>query len=100
MDHFLKLFITTNKFQRKAILKTITRYQIKTLVEIAYNLLKGNISLNSVEKKKFIKHREFFRQLSNRKLSLKNKKQLLLRNLSALLLLVTTYLSIFKKWKN
>lgn len=101
MENLLTLLIKTNKSQRKAILNTITRSQLKHIVEIAYNLLKGNIPLTSRQKKNFIKHRKFFRQLANRKLSLKNKKKLLRNKFPALLLLFKTYSSVFKKkWKN
>ena len=38
--HFLELFRTTNKLQRKGLLKTIDKPQLKALSEITHNIIK------------------------------------------------------------
>ena len=44
---YLKLLAQTTKAQQKALADTITLKQLKALVEISVNLLKGNIILST-----------------------------------------------------
>lgn len=44
--HFLQLLRTTKKEQRKALLNTIDKSQLKVLNEIAHNVIKGTIDLS------------------------------------------------------
>jgi hypothetical protein len=48
--HFLQLLHSTSKLQRKALLTTITKPQLKTLCEITHNVLKGTVVLSPSEK--------------------------------------------------
>lgn len=48
--HFLELLRTAKKDQRKSLLKTINKLQLKALSEIAHNVIKGTIVLSSDDK--------------------------------------------------
>jgi len=49
--HYLQLLQSTSKLQRKALLTTITKPQLKALCEITHNVLKGTVELSPSEKK-------------------------------------------------
>ena len=48
--HYLQLLQSTSKLQRKALLMTITKPQLKALCEITHNVLKGTVVLSPSEK--------------------------------------------------
>ena len=46
--HFLQLLRTTKKDQRKALINTIDKSQLKALSEIVHNVIKGTIDLSAL----------------------------------------------------
>ena len=48
--HYLQLLQFTSKLQRKTLLTTITKPQVKALCEITHNVLKGTVVLSPSEK--------------------------------------------------
>jgi hypothetical protein len=52
---------------------------IKLLTEIAHNTLQGNIPLNTLQLKRLRKYKQMLRTLSNRAVSLREKRDLVVR---------------------
>ena len=50
---FLQLFVQTSSAQRKALLDTVTQPQLKVLSEIAYNTIRGKVSLTPMQLRTF-----------------------------------------------
>ena len=73
--HFLKVFIRTSPKQRKALLQTITRDQLKVVSQIAYNILRFTIKLTPVEKARLKRYRHFLYALGNKKVGYQQKKK-------------------------
>ena len=73
--HFLQLLIQTTSSQRKAILHTITRQQLRALSEIAYNILKFKIPLTASQKTSLKRQRRAIYLLANRTLGFQQKKE-------------------------
>ena len=73
--HFLKLLVDTTPGQRKAVLRTITRNQIKAICQIAYNILRFTIELTPSEKARLKKKRSFIYLLGNKKVGYLEKKK-------------------------
>ena len=72
--HFLQLLIQTTAAQRKALLHTITKQQLRALSQIAYNILKFKIQLTASEKVRLKRHRRVIYLLGNRKVGFQQKK--------------------------
>lgn len=90
--HLLHLLSTATPQQRKAILRTASKEQIKLLCEICQNLLAGNISINT---KKLHSYRKTIRQLANKKIPILKKKKLFLNQTGGFLpLILPTVLSL------
>ena len=85
---FLHLLMSsdTPKSQIKAILQTVSKVQLNCLTEIAYNLLKGNISISPSHKKVLKRHAKHLRALGKPKGTLKSKKAALIPSLITALL--------------
>ena len=47
--HFLLLFVRKTSAQRKVLLQTITRHQLRALSQIAYNIVKSKTALTPIE---------------------------------------------------
>lgn len=47
---FVQLFLATSKLQRKVLLRTATKDQIKCVCEIVHTVVKGVIHLTDVQK--------------------------------------------------
>jgi hypothetical protein len=73
--HFLKLLVGTTPGQRKALLKTITRNQVKAVCQIAYNILRFTIQLTPSEKAKLKRRRSFIYLLGSKKVGYLEKKK-------------------------
>ena len=73
--HFLQLLIQTTSAQRKAILHTITKSQLKAVSEIAYNILKFKIPLTASQKTSLKRQRRVIYLLGNRKVGFQQKKE-------------------------
>lgn len=72
--HFILLLSHTTPKQRKQLLKTITRDQLKAISQIAHNIIKSVIVLSSSDRDKLIKHKRFIHLIGNRKLGFSKKK--------------------------
>ena len=86
---FFRLLLTTSsKLQRKALIDTITKDQLRALTEITINLLQGILSLSPVHKSKLRKHRKLIRLIGDKSISLKTKKKSLCRQTHVVTLLL------------
>ena len=94
---YLKLLAQTTKAQQKALADTITLKQLKALVEISVNLLKGNIILSTKLKVELNKHRKFYRFLANLNIAISAKRKSVCYRHTALALLVQASLETWKK---
>jgi len=81
------------KKSRQKIIRQASTDNIDALSEIALNLLKGNIPLNTKEKKKLKRHKDKIRKLGKRNVSTKKKKTLLVQEGGFLPLLLAPFLS-------
>ena len=61
--------------RRKALIKQATREELATLFEICFNILRGNLPLNTYMKKKLKRERHTLRTLADKKVSLQRKKK-------------------------
>ena len=78
--HFLKLVVQTKPVQRTALLRNITRPQVKAVSQIAYNILRFTIKLTFSEKARLKRHKQFVHLLGNRKVGYYQKKQAIGQN--------------------
>jgi hypothetical protein len=86
---FLRILqTTTSRLQLKALLDTITNDQLKVLVQVTVNVLRGSLPLTQSYKVKLKKHKRLIRALGDPSISLKTKKKLLCRQGQAIALLL------------
>ncbi|GFV28686.1 uncharacterized protein TNCV_3986361 [Trichonephila clavipes] len=76
--HLLHVLAAASPAQRKAILKSASNQQIKTLCEICQNLLSGNIPTNKIRKSSCYKR--LIRLLANRSIPISRKRKLFTTN--------------------
>ena len=80
---FIKLLLTTDPRQARALLSTITSKQVEAIVEIAYNLLR--IANSKSDRTVLNKRRSLLKKLINKKISVgKTKKLIVLHKLAIL----------------
>lgn len=73
---FLQFLLESECYeQKKAILDTITRDQLKVLSEIAHNLIQGILPISTPTLNRLRKHRSLIELLGDRKASLLVKKR-------------------------
>ena len=72
---FLQLLRSAEKNQQKAILKSASEEQIKTLSEIILNLLAGHIPINLKNKRDLAKYKENLRDLADKQTAISTLKQ-------------------------
>lgn len=78
--HFLLLVVQTTPSQRKTLLQTITRHQLRAISQIAHNIVKFKIQLTSVEKKALKRERRLLHLLGDRTLGYHHKKKVIWEN--------------------
>jgi hypothetical protein len=61
----------------KAVVKNASPHLVKTLCECCHNVLKGNVPLTPVQKRRLRRHKASLRQLSKKKLTVKRRKEIL-----------------------
>ena len=83
-----------SKPQQKALVETITRDQLKAVIEITYNILQLNVPVSKSDKRKLARKVSVLKQISNRKNSLKQTRILLTKNISTTLLIVKAALPV------
>ena len=76
---YLHVLVNGNAKQREGILRGADKELVYCLCECALNILKGNVKLHNSEKDKLRKHRQRLRDLSNKKIALRKKRKLLLK---------------------
>ena len=75
---FLRLVLSTpSRIQRSVLLKSITPDQLHALGVVANNILHGDVPLTESYKKKLRRYRVQIRQLADKKISVKKRKQAL-----------------------
>ncbi len=78
---FLQLLATTvSKIQRKILLDTITKDQLRALIEIIVNLSQGVLPITPKRKSELGKFKKLFRTIGYKSVSLKRKQKLLGRS--------------------
>lgn len=73
--HFLVLFTQSKPSQRKALLQTITKDQLRALSQIAHNIIKLRIKLSSAEKSQLKRERRLLYILGDRSLGYERKSE-------------------------
>ncbi len=86
--HFVNLLEETEPKQRKILLETITRKQMRAVSQIAHNVIKSVVVLTSSEKEKLKKRRRFIHVLGNRKIGYERKRRAILSNQTSLVTLI------------
>lgn len=95
---FLNVLLQTNAKQRKLLLSSITRDQLKVLGEIAANVVHSVILLNPEEKKTLKKYKTFLIVLGDKKTFRKVKVGYLKRKNKAIAILLKIVKPFLKKW--
>lgn len=72
---FLHLLSRSSAKRRKALIKQATKDELTSLFEICFNILRGNIPLNSYMKRKLKRERHTLRKLADKKVTIQKKKQ-------------------------
>lgn len=93
--YFLHLLRTTNKDQRKALLNTIDKSQLKALSEIAHNVIKGTIVLTPSEKAKLKRFKKIIAILGRKSSTRKERLRVLRRGTTAIVHL----LDVVETWR-
>ncbi|CAG2196395.1 unnamed protein product [Mytilus edulis] len=93
--HFLHLLRTAKKDQRKALLKTIDKSQLKALCEIAHNIIKGTIVLTPSEKLRLKRFKKIINILGRKSSTRKERIQALHRGTAA----VVRLLDVVERWR-
>ena len=73
----LQTLVSSKPILRKAIIDHATPDLIHAVTEIVYNMLKGVIELTADQKRRLSRHKEEFRALVNKRLSVKKKRKIL-----------------------
>ena len=90
---FLQLLGKTNsKLQRKALLDTITRDQLKAIIEITYNVIELSVPVPKSERKKLVKNIGILKEIGNKSSTQKKVLVLVKQNPTLIVLLVKTVL--------
>lgn len=86
--HFLQLLAQTTPKQRKQLLKTVTRDQLRAIAQIAHNIIRSIIVLSPADKDKLKRHRRLIHLLGNRKIGYDRKKSALSGHYRSILTLI------------
>lgn len=90
-----EVVVQSTDFQRLALLKTLTDKQIRAILEVIYNVLKGTCPIDSKEKKKLNLHKSALRRLVSSDLNLKQRQRLLIKHRDILPSLLKPVLRMF-----
>lgn len=75
----LNLLLNTSNKQKKVLLQTIEKQQLNAIVQIVYNILQGYRPLPDKDKRLLAKRKDVIRQFVSKGVSLKKRKDLLLK---------------------
>ena len=96
--HFLCLISSTTISQRKALLNSITKPQLKAVSEIVHNVIRGTVPLTYLEKSELNKYKKTL-LIHGRKKSIKREKlRVLQRTPNVLVIVLNKAISLL--WKN
>ena len=79
-EHFLKIIHSQKPANIPHLIKSTNNKVIKTIIEIAYNLLKGNIPILSKNIGRLKKDKKSIKRLITKRLSIGKKRQILVEN--------------------
>lgn len=79
-EHFFRNLHKNKVINIPKILKAVNNKIIKILVEIAYNLIKGNIPLRPVDIRRLKKYKKVIKRLITKRLTLNTKRTILEHN--------------------
>ena len=74
---FIRLLMSTTAKQQKALIDTITRDQVKSIIEITYNIINLRIPIAQADRKKLIRHISLLKDIGLKKQSIKKKTDLI-----------------------
>ena len=74
--NFRLLFVQTTSAQRKALLRTITKHQLRALCQIAHNGIKFRIELTTAERATLKRERPLIHILGDRCLGYQHKREI------------------------
>ena len=76
---YLHVLVNGTAKQREGLLRGADKELVYCLCECALNVLQGNVKLQSTEKTHLKKYKQRLRDLSNKKIALRTKRKLLLK---------------------
>ena len=77
--HFIGLLLNTDKRQRRVLLQSISKQQLRAVIEIIYNVLQGYGNITEKDKKYLEKYRSVIRRLVDKRISSLSRKKLLIK---------------------
>lgn len=86
--YFLKFLLDTSEKQQRVIIQNITKPQMRVIIEIIFNALKGNLILSENIKNKLKRFRNVIRKLVSKIVTFSARKQLLLKHLRQIIQLI------------
>ena len=96
---FIQFLLESDSYeQKKNVLDTITRDQLKVLSEIAHNLVQGILPISIQTLNRLRKHRSLIELLGDRKASLLVKKRAVKKRPSGILDLIKAVASTLSSW--
>ena len=100
--YYLTLFVRTSPAQRKALLRTITRPQLRALSQIAHNVIKSTVRLKPDEKKTLRRYRRIVHLLGDRKTGFETKRRAISNRTRLVYTLTSVALAYLEPvlWKN
>lgn len=75
--YFVGLLLRADKHQKRVLLQTITKAQMRALIEIVYNILHGYGQLSETDKKYLRKYQSLIRQFIQKRGGLLRRKRIL-----------------------
>ena len=97
--HFLCLISSTTISQRKALLNSITKPQLKAVSEIVHNVIRGTVPLTYLEKSELNKYKKTLLIHGRKKSTKREKLRVLQRTPSVLVIVLNKAISLlWKKW--
>ena len=87
---FLRLFMTASHEQKKALVKTITTSQMRAVIQIVYNIIRGSRNLSESNKRKVRRYKPVILRFIEKGKPLQIRRSILLKDLPIFVLLVQT----------
>ena len=87
---FLRLFVTASNEQKKALVKTITTSQMRAVIQIVYNIIRGRRNLSESNKRKVRHYKSVILRFIEKGKPLQIRRSILLKDLPIFVLLVQT----------